>query len=200
MGESMMRNLAAMLGLIALGVAIVIGTWAAFGTLGKKAPTGSSVASVEATPEQTKQGGQTTAGASVGQTVTTGSVSWTITDAEQETEISRFTIPPHTEHGDFVVLTFSVKNVSELPVTLDSDQVTLVDSEGNEFRAVADRNSAYVVPERDILFNEQGLLKPGESKEGEVNFEVLPTSSGFQAYLLDTAPHGSKGESVDLGF
>ena len=196
----MMRNLAAVLGLVALGVAIVVGTWAAFGTIGKKAPTGSSVGSIEATPEQTKQGGQTTAGASIGQNVTTGSIQWTITGAKQETELHRFTIPPHTEHGDFVVLTFTAENLSQLPITLDSDQVTLVDSEGNEFRAVADRNSAYVVPEKDILFNERSLLEPGESKEGEVNFEVLPTSSGFQAYLQDTAPHGSKGESVDLGF
>ena len=189
-----------MLGLVALGVAIVVGTWAAFGSIGKKAPTGSSVESIEATPEQTKQGGQTTAGASIGQTVTTGSISWTITGAKQETELHRFTIPAHTEPGDFVVLTFTAENLSDLPITLNSDQVTLVDSEGNEFRAVADRNSAYVVPEKAILFNERSILEPGESKEGEVNFEVLPTSSGFQAYLQDTAPHGSMGESVDLGF
>jgi hypothetical protein len=194
----MMRNLAAMLGLIALGIAIVVGTFAAYGAFGEKAATGSNIAGIEATPEQTKQAELTTPEASIGQSVTTGDVSWTITDARQATELHRYTLPPHTEPGDFVVLTFSVENVSRQPVTLDGDQITLIDSEGNEFRALSSRNSSYVVPEKAILFNEQGILKPGETKEGEVNFEVLPTSSGFRARLEGSAPNRSEGESVDL--
>jgi hypothetical protein len=191
-----MRTIAGMLGLVALGVAVVVGTFAAFG---KKTPQeGSAGAGLEATAKAANQ--QAEQAAAVGQTVTAGDVTWTVTDASQETELRSYTFPANTIPGNYVSMDFTVENVSEEPVTLTGDTIALFDASGTEYRPQPDRNSTFVRPELNIVFNERSLLKPGETKEGRVNFEVLPGSSGFVALLGDTDPTVSEGEYVDLGF
>jgi hypothetical protein len=194
-----MRTVAGMLGLVALGVAVVVGTFAAFGAFGKKTPQeGSAGVGLEATAEATNQ--QAEQAAAVGQTVTAGDVTWTVTDASQETELRSYTFPPNTVPGNYVSMDFTVENVSEEPVTLTGDTIALFDASGTEYRPQPDRNSTFVRPELNIVFNERSLLKPGETKEGRVNFEVLPGSSGFVALLGASDPTVSEGEYVDLGF
>ena len=179
-----MRTVAGMLGLVALGVAVVVGTFATFGAFGKKTPQeGSAGVGLEA----------------IGETVRAGDVSWTVTDASQETELRSYTFPPNTVPGNYVSMDFTVENVSEEPVTLTGDTIALFDASGTEYRPQPDRNSTFVRPELNIVFNEGSLLKPGETKEGRVNFEVLPDSSGFVALLGATDPTLNEGEYVDLG-
>ncbi len=196
-----MKNVFGTLGLVALLIAIVVGMLASFGAFGKKAPVSSTLPGLEAakaTQQQTELGGQTAA--TIGETVTAGDVSWTVTDAREETELHSYTFPPENLPGHFVSIDFTVENVSERPATLTKDTITLFDAEGNKFRAEPDRNDSFIVPEKNLLFTEHGLLKPGETKEGKVNFEVLQNSSGFRAHLGDTDPTVSEGEYVDLGF
>ena len=197
----MMRTTAGVSGLVALLAAIVIGMFATFGAFGEKASTTSvppGLEAAKATEQQTEQGEQ--AAASIGETVTVGDVSWTVTDARLEDELVSYTFPIERPPGRFLSIDFNVENVSERPATLNKDTITLFDAEGNKFRAQPDRNDSFVVPEKNLLFTEHGLLEPGQTKEGKVNFEVLANSSGFTASLGDTDPTGVEGEKVDLGF
>jgi hypothetical protein len=198
-----LRSVLGTLGLLALFVAAIVGMLAAFGAFGEKAPTApaaSTVVGLEAMPEQTTQIAGTASEADVGETVTAGDVSWTVTDAGQEREIHKYTFPPETLRGDFVTMDFSAKNGTEHPITLTGETITLVDDEGNEFRPKPDRNDAFVEPDRNLLFSETGILEPGDTKEGRVNFEVLPDSSGFRARLGGTDTNASEGRYVNLGF
>ena len=199
----MMRSIFGTLGLVALFVAIIVGMLAAFGAFGEKTPiasTSSTVVGLEAMPEQTRQIEETVSVADIGETVTTDDLSWTVTDARPESELHKYTYPPATRSGAFVTMAFTAKNVSEQPVTLTGETITLLDSAGNEFRPEPDHNDAFVEPEKNLLFSESGLIEPGVTKEGRVNFEVLPGSSGFRVHLGDNDPNASGGRYVDLGF
>jgi hypothetical protein len=99
-----------------------------------------------------------------------------------------------------VRLDFTVENVSDRPVTLTGETISLYDAAGTEYLPEPDRNSSYVPYEYNILFNELSLLQPGETREGKVNFEVLPNAAGFVARLGDTDPTVSEEKYVDLGF
>ena len=198
MDDVVMKTIASGLGLVALGAAIVIGMLASFGAFGSKAEQESAAVGLEATVETTNP--QAEGAAALGQTVTAGDVSWTVTDATEETELHAYTFPPKSVPGSYVTMDFIVENVSEEPVTLTGDTLTLLDASGIEYKPEPDRNSTFVRPELNILFNEHSLLKPGETKAGRVNFVVLPRASGFVVLLGDTDPSASEGEYVDLGF
>jgi Domain of unknown function (DUF4352) len=190
------RNVFGMLGLVTLFVVIAVGMYGAF--VSTPPPEYGSVVGLEATGEtKNPQAGQT---AGTGETVTAGDVSWVVSDASRETELRTYTFPPKSVPGSYVSVDFTVENVSDRPVTLTGDTISLFDAEGNEFRPEPDRNSTFVRPELNILFNEHSLIQPGESKEGRVNFGVLSNSSGFRALLGDTDPSVSEGRYVDLRF
>ncbi len=129
-----------------------------------------------------------------------GDLAWTVTDAHEKGELHTYTFPQDAVPGSYVSLAFTAENVSEEPVTLTQETIVLFDSEGNEFLPEADRNNGFVVPEKNLLFTESGLLEPGQTKEGRVNFEVLRDSSGFEARLGDTDPTAGEERYVDLGF
>jgi hypothetical protein len=192
------RTIASGLGLVALGVAIVIGMLASFGAFGSKAEQESAAVGLEATVETTNL--QAESAAALGQIVTAGDISWTVTDVTEETELRTYTFPPKSVPGSYVILDFTVENVSEESVTLIGDTMSLIDASGIDYQPEPDRNSTFVRPELNILFNEHSLLEPGETKEGRVNFEVLPRASGFVVLLGDTDPTTSEDEYVDLGF
>ncbi len=199
----MKRIVLSALGLIVLGAAIVVGVFAVFGNLGVNtyiaSNRGSVLVGLEAMPEQTNED-QQTAAATIGETVVAGDVAWTVTDAHEKGELHTYTFPQETVPGSYVSLAFTAENVSEEPVTLTQETIVLFDSEGNEFLPEADRNNGFVVPEKNLLFTESGLLEPGQTKEGRVNFEVLRGSSGFEARLGDTDPTAGEERYVDLGF
>ena len=192
----MMRTTVSALGLVALLAAMVVGMFATFGFLGEKAPLNSTLPGLEA--EATQQQGEQS-GVAIGETVTAEGISWTVTDAFKETELRTYTFPPRTTPGEYVSLMFTVENISEEPVTLNEDSITLFDQAGIEYLPEADRNSTYVEPEKNLLFEESGLIEPGVTKEGRVNFSVLENSSGFTARLGDTDPTTSEEEDVNLG-
>jgi len=194
-----MRNAAGALGIVGLFAAIALGMLATFGVFGLGATVGSSIppgqeAMTEAANERAEQA------ASVGETVAAGDVSWSVTEAYPDDEVSKYTFPPQTIRGSFVHLNFTVENVSERPVTLTDEAIILYDAAGTEYLPEPDRNSSYVPPRYNILFNELSLLQPGESRAGKVNFEVLPNAAGFVALLGDTDPTVNKEEYVDLEF
>jgi len=193
------RNAAGALGIVGLFVAIAVGMLATFGIFGLGANVVPSIppgqeAAAEATNERAEQASP------VGETVIAGDVAWTVTAAYPKDELRTYTFPPQTVRGSYVRLDFVVENISDRPVTLTDKTITLHDASGTEYLPEPDRNAAYVPPRYNILFNELSLLQPGETKEGKVNFEVLPNAAGFVALLGDTDPTVSKVEYVDLGF
>lgn len=195
-----------MLGLIGLIAALGVGAFAATGVL-SEAVTSPNVggSKVEISPEADKAEPTTSF---IDRSVRAGKLSWTVAEARRINVLPGFALPPDPLHGDFVTVTFSVENASDGPVTLGSKSLTLVDEKGRESPPAASVNSEYVVPERAILFNERGLLEPGERKEGRVNFdltvpfEVDPSAdlSGFRIRLDDAEPTRTDEEYVNLGF
>lgn len=194
-----MRSSAGVLGIVALFAAIIVGMFATFGAFGEKGTARSTELAEEAQAKE-QQTGQGQSAAAIGETVTAGDVSWTITDASMETELSTFTFPPQTIPGNYVSLIFTVENISNEPVTLTGETITIFDQSGFEYQPEPDRNNIFVEPERNLLFSEYSLLEPGATKEGRVNFGVLENSSGFTARLGDTDPTSSEEQEVNLGF
>jgi hypothetical protein len=201
-GEAVTKTVFGTLGLVALAAATVVGMFAALGigVLGEKSSTVSNTTPLDAMPNEARPSALKADTADLEEAVPAGDVSWTIVGAREESEVSKYTFPKANEPGDFVVLTFEVENVSEEPVTLSEEEITLIDSEGREYRAEPDINDAFVEHEKNVLFGEASHLKPGQKKEGKANFQVLPNSSGYRAHLGDTDPNTSEGKYVDLGF
>lgn len=194
----MTRVFVGMLGLVVLGFAIVLGLFVAFGDLGAETPTESTVVGLEATPEQAGQDEPTAEAAAIGETVNTGDVSWTVTEARRESELTKDTPPPKPRPGNFVTVTFTVENVSEEPFTLSAGEMTIIDNEGRRFPAEAALNSGYVPHDLNILFNEKSLLEPGMTREGEVNFELPVGASGPVLEVGDADPTVDEEQNVDL--
>jgi Domain of unknown function (DUF4352) len=193
------RSAAGALGIIGLFAAIVLGMLATFGFFGPKAPVGASVSAGQEAPTEAANRRAEQA-VPVGESVRAGVLFWTVTDAYPKDEVSKYTFPPQTIRGSFVRLNFTVENVSDRPVTLTDETITLYDAAGTEYLPEPDRNSSYVQSTYNILFNELSLLESGESREGKVNFGVLPSAEGFVARLGDSDPTVSEEKYVDLGF
>ena len=193
----MLRAAASALGILAMIAAIVVGALAAAGVF-SDAATSSRTSGPQPAAAETNRAELTTSVAR--KSVTAGDVSWTVTGARRTSELHKDTPPPKTETGSFVVMTFTVENVSGEPVTLSEESVALIDEEGHKFLAHAFLNSGYLDPEKNILFNERSLLEPGVTREGKVNFAVSADTSGFKAQLGDADPTVNEERYVDLGF
>jgi hypothetical protein len=201
-----LRLVASALGLVALVAAMVVGALAATGVLGEAATSsrvGGSQVETQEEPTLVKP-----ATRSIDRSVVADKLSWTVDEARLTNVVHGFALPPDPLRGNFVVVTFSVENVSDGPVTLNPESLVLVDEEGRKSPPAASVNTEYVVPKYAILFNEGGLLDPGEKKEGKVVFDlsvpfgVNPSAdlSGFRLQLGDGEPTKKEEKYVDLGF
>ena len=197
-----MRAILGGLGLGAMLAVIVVGSLAALGVL-SEAPTNPGVGGSEANAAEETTQVQSKA---IDESVSAGKLDWTIEEARRVSELRAYTLPPSTLHGDFLVVTFTVKNTSDGPVTLTGNSMALVGEEGLTGHPTAIVNSEYVVPERAILFNERGLLEPGDERKGVVNFDleipfgVEPSAdlTGFRLKLGDGDPTAQEEKLVDL--
>ena len=158
----MIKNFSAVLGLLALLAATIIGMLAVTGLIGnnvsQKAP------QFVETAERVKK-------EKVDKTVEAEGVQWTVHEARLTNLLRTYAFPPGIQSGAFVQLTFTAENTSDLPVSLNEESVTIA-MDGLENPAHSDVNAQYVNPDLNILFNEKGLIHPGESKEGKVNFDL----------------------------
>ena len=202
----MLRTLASGLGLLAFITAIVIGALAATGIISEAARSFQETGSEANVVEETTQAQPTSS--HIDRSVRAGSLTWTIHSARRVNELEGYALPPSPLQGNFVLVSFTVKNVSGVPVTLGPQSHVLLDEKGRESQPAASVNTEYVVPRYAILFNERRLLDPGEQKAGkvvydlEVPFEVGPEAdlSGFELRLGDADPRAEQERVVDLGF
>jgi|GEM_PF-6129348 len=191
-----MTKLASMLGIGALFAAAVIGALAAAGFFGN--PTFAGLR-----PDRPPQPAEPPPGAArvpgeavaAGHPVRVGDLEWTVTGARRSPELTSYTFPPETRPGSFVSASFEVRNASKRPVTLTEELVRLVDGQGREYAPSPEFNSQFVPPERNLLFNEHGLVPPGASREGRVNFEV---ASGASRFWLEISGPGAEERYVRL--
>jgi hypothetical protein len=201
-----LRLVASALGLVALVAAMVVGALAATGVLGEAATSSRVGGSQVETPEEPTLVKPETR--SIDSSAVAGKLSWTVDEARLTNVVRGFALPPDPLRGNIVVVTFSVENVSDGPVTLNPESLVIVDEEGRKSPPAASVNTEYVVPKYAILFNEGGLLDPGEKKEGKVVFDlsvpfgVYPSAdlSGFRLQLGDGDPTKKEEKYVDLGF
>jgi hypothetical protein len=201
-----LRLVASALGLVALVAAMVVGALAATGVLGEAATSSRVGGSQVETPEEPTLVKPETR--SIDSSAVAGKLSWTVDEARLTNVVRGFALPPDPLRGNIVVVTFSVENVSDGPVTLNPESLVIVDEEGRKSPPAASVNTEYVVPKYAILFNEGGLLDPGEKKEGKVVFDlsvpfgVNPSAdlSGFRLQLGDGDPTKKEEKYVDLGF
>lgn len=202
----MLRTFAGGFGLLVFVAALVVGGLAATGIVSDASQSfavGGSESNI--VPAAKRSEAETRY---IGETVRAGGLTWTVHTARRTTEVHGFTFPPDPLEGNFIVVTFAVENDSDGPITLGPESMVLVDEKGLESPPAASVNTEYVVPEEAILFNERGLLDPGEKKEGkvvydlEVPFGVTPTAdlSGFHLRLGDGDPTVEEEKSVDLEF
>ena len=202
----MLRLVASALGLVALVAAMVVGALAATGVLGEAATSSRVGGSQVETPEEPTLVKPETR--SIDSSAVAGKLSWTVDEARLTNVVRGFALPPDPLRGNIVVVTFSVENVSDGPVTLNPESLVIVDEEGRKSPPAASVNTEYVVPKYAILFNEGALLDPGEKKEGKVVFDlnvpfgVNPSAhlSGFRLQLGDGDPTKKEEKYVDLGF
>lgn len=199
-----MRSFAGMVGILALVAASLIGALAASGVLSEAATsTGVGGSQVE---RKVAEGENTTV--SLDKSVKVGDLDWTISKARLTHKLRTYTYPKSSTTGDFIVVTFTVKNTSDGPITLSEADMVLRDKKtGIQGHPAADINSQYVPPIKDLLFPEERLLEPGEKEEGRVNFDLSvpfgenPTTDlkGFELVLGDGDPTVKAEKSVDLG-
>ena len=202
-----MKSFFGMLGLLSLIAAVIVGSLAAAGVL-SPAATSSRVGAPGNYAAQQAAAPAGPAKRLLDESVSAGNLRWSVHEVSRRSELDAYTYPPTILHGDFLVVSFTVKNTSEVPVTLTEDSIALVARNGFESRPAASVNSEYVEPERAILFNERGLLEPGEEKKGRVNFdltipfEINPSAdlSGFRLLLDDDDPTRKEEKYVNLGF
>lgn len=200
----MVKNIFGTLGLLALIAAIAIGSLAALGII-SDAPAQFGVGKSEAEIKQ--------ASARVDQTSKTfdkfleaGDLTWEIGKVSRVAKLKTYNYPPSTIHGNFLVVTFSVTNTSNVPITLGDHSIVLKDTTGLMDRPAASVNSGFVVPRKNILFNRESLLKPGQKKEGTVNFDLsVPFGTdpkadlkGFSLELDDGDPTVKKEKELEL--
>ena len=205
-----MRTFLTGLGLVALVAALVLGTLATVWGVGAKGTRGAPPIQGRKIVAPAQAGLSVPIKplkfSSVGQKVTTGTLSWTVTDVRRVNELSTYTFPPGTEHGDFAVVSFTVKNLSKSPVTLTDQSLVLIYKNGRNKRLpAAVINTAYIPPAKDLLFTRESILDPGETKEGKVNFDLSPFGSrppdslvGFALRLGDADPTSPDEKYVKL--
>ena len=159
-----------------------------------------------AVEERREQGGEEEAGtgegaqkedeptAAIGETLAVGDVAWTVRTARQATTLQ----DPlgQTREGNFIVVDVNFQNNSDRAVTLDTNSMTLLDSEGRE--STADPDMFMFIPPEQQLFLEN--VNPGVAKQGQAIYTVASGASGFRLQVGDTNPFGGEVGYIDLGF
>jgi Domain of unknown function (DUF4352) len=132
--------------------------------------------------------------AAIGETLAVGDVSWTVRTAGQATTLQ----DPfgQTREGTFIVVDVNFQNNSDRAVTLDTNSMTLLDSEGQESRA--DPDMFLFIPPEQQLFLE--TVNPGVVKQGQAIYTVASGASGFMLQVGDANLFGGQVGYIDLGF
>ena len=193
-------------GALVLLVLLVVGGCAAIlGSVGTSNP-GSESKDEDVSPgaegkegkqKKSKSSGKEQPAVVIGEPVTVGDVTWTVTNAYPTERLeSNFGQFGDSKQGNFVVVDFDFVNNSNEALTLATQSVALIDSEGRESQA--DSDSFEYIPRDRNIFLEQ--VNPGVTEQGSIIFTVAPGASGFTLQVGDAKLFSDQNGSVNLGF
>jgi Domain of unknown function (DUF4352) len=127
----------------------------------------------------------------VGETATAGTVTWTVHNAWQSTELSSY---GQKKRGNFIIVQLTFTNNGKEAVTLDSASLAILDDKGRTHETDTDA-SMYVPTNQELFLNQ---VNPGVSKKARAIFDVAPDASGLILRCGDTNPFIGKNAYVDL--
>ena len=179
-------------GLIALIVVLVIvGALIGGQNTSQQGSQSSSSSSDNQQSSSSKQSKESTA--SIGESVQAGKVQWTVTNAYRTNQLQgNFGQQP--KQGNFVVVDFTFKNNDDKPVTLATNSLSLIDSQGRSSNAAPDVFE-YISRDKQIFLEQ---VNPGVTQDGEAIFSVAPEAGGFNLEVGDTNPFTSNDAYIDL--
>ena len=135
----------------------------------------------------------------IGQPVTVGDVTWTVTNARQADQLRQEGAPKgagKTEQGNFVIVDFDFTNNGNEPANLSTASLALLDSEGRESEPDSDK-FLYIPRDRNVFVLDR--INPGVTQQGQVIFTVAPGASGFTLQLGDGRALSNDTGQVNLG-
>jgi hypothetical protein len=182
-------------GCLILLVLVLLGFVGCLALVGNSGGGGGSTS--ESSKSKESQAKQSAVG--IGQPVTVGDVTWTVTNARQENQLVEQGISQKnakTQQGNFVVVEFDFTNNGTEALTLDNESLALIDSQGRQSKPSPD--TFMYVPQDRRIFLER--INPGVTRPGEAIFEVAPGASGFQLQAGDAKMFTDENGYVDLGF
>jgi Domain of unknown function (DUF4352) len=138
----------------------------------------------------------------IGQTVKLSNVAWRVTAARQATKLKKAHYPK--KQGNFVIVDFLFTNNADEATTLSPGSLTLLDSEGCEFKTDPD-DREYIASGKNLFsigdIPADTKVGPGVTQDGQVIFTVTPDAKDFTLRAGDTDPFISDENAyIDLGF
>ena len=130
----------------------------------------------------------TTDGYGIGDEFQLGDYKYRITDANRRSNVGNQFINEQASAGaTFLIVSYTIENCTNKTQTVLSEDFTLVDGKGREFRPSSDVNTALLAGEdKDFLLSE---LQPGIPRRMSVGFEV-PESIPLSEFTLSVPEKG----------
>lgn len=134
--------------------------------------------------------------AGLGEELAVGDARWTVGSAVYTTQ-QQDQIMQESVEGSFVVVEYTFTNAGNEELTVDSEYINLVDSDGNTY-SISDNNMDYVPMEQDLMY--EGV-NPGTTRQGIAVFEVPPEVGQQELALEVDAGEMFSGETgyISLG-
>lgn len=114
---------------------------------------------------------------SIGEEVSVGEVSYTVTGAERVTQLEDPYGLDETLTGNFMLLSFTFANNSSEPVTVSDIGMYLYDEQGNQYET--DSDAAFYLPDDKSMFM-LDRVNPGLTQEVQTIYEIPPEAGGFE--------------------
>lgn len=124
--------------------------------------------------QQTQEGAEV---ASIGEEVTVGDVSYTVTGAERVTQLEDPYGFEDPLTGNFMLVSFTFTNNGSEPVTVSDLGMYLYDSEDNQYET--DTEAAFYLPDDTAMYM-LDRVNPGLSQDVQTLYAVPPDASGFE--------------------
>lgn len=133
--------------------------------------------SPEDTDQEEQQSQEEDEAASIGEEVSVGDVSYTVTDAELVSQLEDPYGLDEPLTGNFVLVSFTFTNNGSEPATVSDIGMYLYDEEGNQYET--DSDAGLYLPEDTSMFL-LDRVNPGLSQEVQTVYEIPPDAEGLE--------------------
>ncbi|MBA2443641.1 MAG: DUF4352 domain-containing protein [Rubrobacter sp.] len=133
--------------------------------------------------------------ASIGEEVSVGDVSYTVTNAENVSQLEDPYDVDEPLTGNFILVSFTFANNGNEPVTVSDIGLYLYDSEMRQYET--DSDAVFYLPEDTSLFM-LDRVNPGLSQEIQTVYAVPPEAEGFELEVT-SGFFESESQRIELG-